>query len=76
MAFDIGGMPDMIDHQANGYLATPFKSDDLADGITWVIENEDRHSKLSHQARQTVVERYALKKVANQYLSLYQDILK
>jgi len=76
VAFDIGGMPDMIDHQANGYLATPFKSDDLADGITWVIENEDRHSKLSHQARQTVVERYALKKVANQYLSLYQDILK
>jgi len=75
VAFDIGGMPDMIDHQVNGYLARPFEPDDLADGIMWVLENKDRHSMLSQSARQTVVERYTLQAVANRYLTLYQSIL-
>jgi len=76
VAFDIGGMPDMIDHQVNGYLATPFEPNDLACGMMWVLENESRHDTLSQRARQTVVERYALKAVANRYLELYQSILK
>ncbi len=31
-AFDIGGNGDMIIHQQNGYLATPFQAEDLARG--------------------------------------------
>lgn len=75
VAFDIGGMPDLIDHQSSGYLATPFESDDLANGIMWVLENKARHELLSQCARQVAIERYALRTVANQYLALYQDIL-
>jgi len=76
VAFDVGGMPDMIDHQENGYLARPFEVDDLADGISWVIESEHRHDSLSLQARQKVEKSYVLEAVANQYLDLYKDILK
>jgi glycosyltransferase involved in cell wall biosynthesis len=76
VAFNIGGMPDMIDHQLNGYLATPFQPNDLANGMMWVLENNDRRNTLSQRARKTVVERYALQAVANRYLSLYQSILK
>lgn len=76
VAFNIGGMPDMIDHQKNGYLAMPFESDDLARGMMWVLENKDRHKMLSQRARQSVVERYALELVANRYLALYESILK
>lgn len=75
VAFDIGGMPDMIDHRANGYLARPFDPADLSDGIMWVLENGERHDSLAHCARQTVLERYTLRKVAEQYQSLYQDML-
>lgn len=75
VAFNIGGMPDMIDHQINGYLAMPFDPDDLAGGIMWVLKSKERHAQLSQQARQTVEERYSLKTVANQYRALYQDIL-
>lgn len=76
VAFNIGGMPDMIDHQYSGYLASPFESDDLAAGMMWVLENKVRYDMLSQHARKTVLERYALKTVANQYVALYQDILK
>jgi glycosyltransferase involved in cell wall biosynthesis len=76
VAFDIGGMPDMIDHQINGYLANPFEPNDLANGMKWVLENANRHDMLSQCARQTVMERYTLKMVANRYGALYQSILK
>ena len=32
VAFNIGGMPDMIEHQKNGYLARPFEVEDLSRG--------------------------------------------
>lgn len=75
VAFNIGGMPDMIDHQSNGYLAKAFESDDLAAGIMWVLDNQSRREMLSRQARNTVIERYTLKAIANRYMSLYQEIL-
>lgn len=76
VAFNIGGMPDMIDHQYSGYLASPFELDDLAAGMMWVLENKTRYDMLSQHARKTVLERYELKTVSNQYVALYQDILK
>jgi len=75
VAFNIGGMPDMIDHQKNGYLASAFDTHDLASGIMWVLESVNRRDMLSKNARQTVLERYTLEKVANQYRALYQSIL-
>jgi len=76
VAFNIGGMPDMIDHQSNGYLARPFESDDLAEGIMWVLDNHSRLELLSQQSRKTAIERYTLDRIANRYLSLYQEVLK
>lgn len=75
VAFDIGGMPDMIEHRINGYLATPFEYEDLAKGIIWVIEDKDRHKLLSKQARESAEEKYSLKVVADRYMSLYREIL-
>jgi glycosyltransferase involved in cell wall biosynthesis len=76
VAFNIGGMPDMIDHQINGYLATPFEPKDLADGMMWVLENASRRNMLSQRARETVLERYALHAVVLRYSELYQSLLR
>jgi len=74
VAFDIGGMPDLIDHRHNGYLARPFRVDDLAQGMEWVISDHDRQSKLSETCREKVEREFSLEKVARKYLSIYYDI--
>ncbi len=76
VAFDIGGMPDLIDHQQGGYLAQPFSSSDLANGIIWVLESSTRKAALDLYARRSAVKKYSLKTVADQYLTLYSDIIK
>jgi len=39
VAFDIGGLPDIVDHQRTGYLAKAFETEDLAAGVRWVLEH-------------------------------------
>jgi glycosyltransferase involved in cell wall biosynthesis len=76
VAFNQGGVPDLIDHQHNGYLATPFKPDDLAQGITWILENEDRGEKMSLHSRQKVEREFAVAKVAERHIVFYRELLK
>jgi glycosyltransferase involved in cell wall biosynthesis len=40
VASNIGGIPDLIEHKVNGYLATPQNAEDLAKGITFCLEND------------------------------------
>lgn len=72
VAFDVGGIGDMIAHKKNGYLATPADATDLADGIQWVLRNTSE-AELSSNARQVVEERFELESVARQYRDLYRS---
>jgi glycosyltransferase involved in cell wall biosynthesis len=77
VAFNIGGMSDMIEHKINGYLATPFDPNNLAEGITWLLENIGKEGDtLGQNARRTAEERFSMNRQANSYLKLYQNILK
>jgi glycosyltransferase involved in cell wall biosynthesis len=74
VAFNIGGMPDMIEHQQNGYLAQPFDTEDLAQGIVWILENRERHQKLAYRAREKVMQEFILELQAKRYFSLFNEI--
>jgi glycosyltransferase involved in cell wall biosynthesis len=74
VAFNIGGMPDLMDHERNGYLAKPFEPEDMARGIFWVLEDEERWKILSMKARQKVVKEFSLGEIASRYTKLYKEI--
>lgn len=75
VAFNATGLKDIVDHQQNGYLAEPYEIDDLARGISWVLENEERHQKLRYYAREKAEKAFSLETQARDYLSLYNEIL-
>ena len=74
LAFNIGGMPDIVDHKLNGYLAKPFDTSDLAVGINWVLSDNARHKELCIKAREKAVACFDIKKVAGQYAELYMEV--
>jgi glycosyltransferase involved in cell wall biosynthesis len=74
VAFDQGGVPDIIDHGQNGYLAHPFVPEDLAQGIAHVLEDSDSRELWSIRARQKIEDECALEKVAARHLALYQTL--
>lgn len=75
VAFRIGGMPDMIEHKTTGYLAEPFKTEELAKGIAWILNDEARWEALSHQARDGAKQQFGIYRIAQCYLDLYESIL-
>lgn len=75
-AFKIGGMSDMVEHEQNGYLATPYQTEDLARGIAWLLADSDRWQKLSTAAVKQAKQKFTVEKQAANYLQIYQEILK
>jgi glycosyltransferase involved in cell wall biosynthesis len=51
VAFDVGGIGDLITHRINGYLAKPFEVDDLAAGLQFCL---DADGSLADAARRHV----------------------
>ncbi len=77
VAFDVGGNSDMIVHKKNGYLAKPFDTKDLKDGIEWILNlDANRYSELSNNARKKVLEEFDSRVVAKKYVELYEKVLK
>jgi glycosyltransferase involved in cell wall biosynthesis len=75
IAFNIGGMPDMIENRKNGYLAIPFDVEDLAHGISWVIEDPERTLALAHRAREKAEQEFNFELQAHRYITLCEDLL-
>jgi glycosyltransferase involved in cell wall biosynthesis len=75
VAFDIGGVPEMVEHQVNGYLAVPHEPSDLAAGIAWVLRDLGQWQTLSENARKKAESEFALDKVARRYAELYAEVI-
>jgi glycosyltransferase involved in cell wall biosynthesis len=74
VGFKIGGIPDMVAHKVNGYLATPFCPEDLAQGIEWVLNN-GASAELRAEARRKAEILFSPQTVAEKYKELYEQIL-
>jgi glycosyltransferase involved in cell wall biosynthesis len=75
VAFASTGLQDIVEHQVDGYLAQPFAIDDLAQGIAWILKDEDRHLKLRLQARQKAERQFSLSLQASRYLEIYDSLM-
>ncbi|MBP6385396.1 MAG: glycosyltransferase family 4 protein [Pseudarcicella sp.] len=74
VGFNVGGIPEMIDHKKTGYLAQYKSAEDLAMGIYWSLYQADYNS-LSTNSRKKVEENYSEKIVAQKYQELYKSLI-
>jgi glycosyltransferase involved in cell wall biosynthesis len=75
VAFNQGGVPDLIEHGQNGYLAQPYEPDDLARGISWILDDENHSREISYNARRKIEDCFTIESVAERHISLYKEIL-
>jgi glycosyltransferase involved in cell wall biosynthesis len=62
-------------HKKTGYLSKPFDTDDLAKGISWVLENS-KTEELRERSRTFAVQQFSCSSVAAKYASIYQALRK
>ncbi len=73
VGFDVGGIPQMIDHLHNGYVARYKSSEDFANGIRWAL-TESEYPDLGREAARKVVSNYSESIIAKQYIDLYNKV--
>ena len=72
VGFRVGGIPEMIDHQENGYVARFQDAADLASGIGYVLGQAD-YGALSRNCLQKVAHCWSQQSVARQYIKVYEE---
>jgi len=74
VAFDTGGLADIVDHKQTGYLACAFDTKDMAEGLAWVLDHSDSKS-LHANARSKAIESFDNTVIAQRYAKLYEEVL-
>ena len=68
VGFDVGGIPEMIDHKQNGYVARYRDAADLAEGIRYVLAHDLRAA-----AHNQAAAAYSETRVAQEYIKLFSS---
>lgn len=75
LAFDIGGVPEVIDRNVTGRLVRPGDSAGLAEAIVDLTLRPRRCAKMARKARRSARKRWSNQRQIDSYLSLYHDAL-
>lgn len=73
VGFNIGGIPEMIDHLHNGYVAEYKSAEDFANGIHWTL-TEGEYELLSEAAYRKAVANYSEGTISKKYIEVYNKI--
>ena len=74
VGFRVGGIPEMIVHQQNGYVAAERNAAELVQGIHYVLAETD-YAAMSECCLHHVTQHYSQQTVAQRYLEVYQQCL-
>lgn len=74
VAFGATGLLDIVDHLENGFLAEPYMTHSLAEGIDFILNSPD-YPRMSTSARLKVLGSFDSKKVVQSYIGLYKHII-
>lgn len=74
VGFHVGGLPQMIAHRKNGYLAEFRSAADFAKGI-WEMLTAPNYAEMAVAARRSAVCNYSEDAVAERYIDLYEEAL-
>ena len=72
-AFNVGGIPDIVEHKKTGYLAKPYESSDLVNGIEYCLQNKE---KLSENCLEKAKKDFSSEESVKKYIKVYNYAIK
>lgn len=75
VAFNVGGVPDVVKDGVHGRLAPVRDTHAFAEALLDCIFDIDRLTRMSHACRELIEDGYSLNVQAQRYIALFQDLL-
>ena len=75
VAFEVGGVPELVRPGLTGYLATPDDPSSLSKGISDLLDAPGDRERMAAVCRRSAVNEYPLDLQVRRYLDLYADVI-
>jgi glycosyltransferase involved in cell wall biosynthesis len=75
LATTVGGAPDVIEHQSNGWLIPPENVEALQKGIETLLGEQASCFSIGSNARQRILSMFSLDSIARHLAGLYQQLM-
>jgi len=72
---NIGGLPEVVDHDQNGYLCNVGDTEDMAQKAISILADEEKHAKFRTNALAKAKE-FHIDKILPQYEELYRSVIE
>jgi glycosyltransferase involved in cell wall biosynthesis len=76
VAFDVGGVSELVQHLETGYLARPRDAADLAHGMRLLLHDDGLRERMRHRCREVAETEYSLEQQARRYLDVYEEAIQ
>ena len=76
LATRVGGVPEVVDEGASGYLYDVGDIDGFVSGVEELRQDADKRAKLGKAAREKAAREFCTKVIVEKYESYYRDILE
>lgn len=72
VSFNTGGIPELVEHKVNGYIAEYKNANDLKNGLEYLLNLSSQEiEKMRQYSIEKVKDGFTVEKMAEQYLKLY-----
>jgi len=75
IAFDVGGVSDLVDSEVTGILCTPGDVDAFAHAVIKLLGNDALRIQMGSRARERAVTCWSPDLIAGQYRNIYEEVL-
>ncbi|MGI6394058.1 MAG: glycosyltransferase [bacterium] len=75
VTFDVGGVPEIVEHEKTGYIAKYKDPDDLLKGVEMLLNNENMREEFGISGEKRAREMFDAKIMAEKYYELYCELL-
>ena len=74
IAFNVPALNEAIDNEKNGFLVTPFDTDELATKIISLFSNQSAAAQMGEHGYDKLIKDFSLERMTNQMIGIYNRI--
>lgn len=75
LASNVGGVPDLIQHEVNGLLCDPGRPETFRTTIVQLLDDRELAARIAIEAKVQAQRRFHPQVIAQQHLGIYRDVL-
>jgi glycosyltransferase involved in cell wall biosynthesis len=71
IAANCGGLPEIVDHEASGFLVEPDNAVELADRLRWLMESPERVRNMGLRGREKILREFTQERMVSDFEKIF-----